>query len=87
LTLSFHHYKCQKSVQIFHWASATLASCLVHSYITTNTICVMLTEKNNKLSVQHCGCKPSLKSEKWSAISRVQNGALQSKRMADKVCL
>ena len=31
LTLSLHHYQCQQSAQIFGWASATLASCLVHS--------------------------------------------------------
>jgi hypothetical protein len=56
-------------------------------YITTHTNCVMLTEKNNKLSMQHCGCKPSLKSEKWNTVCGAQNGALQSKRMADKSLL
>jgi len=56
-------------------------------YITTHTKRVMLTEKNNKLSMQHCGCKPSLKYEKWNAVYGAQNGALQSKRMADKSLL
>ena len=56
--------QCQTSIQIFHWASANLTSCLVHSLRYTHTNCEMLTEKNNKLSLQHFGCKPSLKFEK-----------------------
>jgi len=34
--------------------------------------------------MQHCGCKLSLKSEKWKAISQALNGALQKKRLVDK---
>jgi len=56
-------------------------------YVTTHTNFILRTEKNNKLSMQHCGCKPSLKFEEWNAMSRAQNGALQSKRMADKSLL
>jgi len=38
-------------------------------YATTHADYNMLTGQNNKLSMQHCGCKLSLKSEKRNAIS------------------
>jgi hypothetical protein len=53
-------------------------------YATTHTDYDMLTGQNNKISMQHCGCKLSLKSEKCNAVSWALNGVLQTNRMADK---
>jgi len=53
-------------------------------YATIHTDYEMLTGQNNKLSMQHCACKLSLKSEKYNAVSRALNGVLPTNKMADK---
>jgi hypothetical protein len=52
-------------------------------YATSHTDYELLTGQNNKLSMQHCGCKLNLKPEKCNAV-RALNGVLQTNKMADK---
>jgi len=63
-----------------------LLAWLTH-YGNTHTDCQMVTGKNNKLSMQHCGCKLSPKCEKWNAILSFCKWGPTKKRMADKVLL
>jgi len=52
-------------------------------YATTHTDCEMLSEKNNRLSM-NTGYKLSPKSEKWNTVSGAPTGALPMKKRADK---
>ena len=69
-------YQYQQPVQIFRWASTTVASCFLNSLYykepLTPTVKCLLGRKIS--SVCNTACKQSTKSKKWNAIYPALNG-------------
>ena len=63
----------------FSWPQQPWPLAWSNQYTTNHTECEMLIGKNIKLSMQHCGSKCSMKSEKWNLIPGALNGSLRMK--------
>jgi len=71
-----HHYQYQQPVQIFRWASTTVASCFLNSLYykepLTPTVKCLLRKKISSLC--NTACKQNAKSKKRNAIYPALNG-------------